>query len=83
MRHAGLAQEVQATAGLGRHRGRPWRRRRSGAGDLHTDELFGQIIRHTGVDLSWGLHLIDVDHAMGSLIRVVRRQADTYIGDHS
>jgi pimeloyl-ACP methyl ester carboxylesterase len=51
--------------------------------DPRTDELAGQIIRHSGVDLSWGLHLIDVDHAMGSLIRVVRRQADTYIGDHS
>ncbi|WP_374470063.1 DUF3089 domain-containing protein [Phenylobacterium sp.] len=46
--------------------------------DPRTDELAGQIIRSTGVDLSWGLHLIDVDHAMGDLLRIVGRQADAY-----
>ncbi|MFZ0266181.1 DUF3089 domain-containing protein [Caulobacter sp.] len=47
--------------------------------DPRTDELGGQIIRRTGVDLSWGLHLIDVDHSIGSLIRVVRKQGETYL----
>jgi len=42
--------------------------------DPRTDELGGQIIRHTGADLSWGLHLIDVDHSIGTLIQIVRQQ---------
>ena len=46
--------------------------------DPRTDELGGQIIRHTGVDLSWGLHLLDVDHSIGTLVRIVRRQGETY-----
>jgi len=44
-----------------------------------TDELGGQILRHTGVDRSWGLHIIDVDHSMGTLIKVVGRQAAAYL----
>ncbi|WP_293379783.1 DUF3089 domain-containing protein [Phenylobacterium sp.] len=43
-----------------------------------TDELGGQILRHTGVDASWGLHLIDVDHSMGTLNRVVASQGAAY-----
>lgn len=46
--------------------------------DPRTDELGGQIIRHTGVDLSWGLHLIDIDHSMGTLVRIVGRQGEAY-----
>jgi len=46
--------------------------------DPRTDELGGQIIRRTGVDLSWGLHLLDVDHAIGTLIRVVRQQGEAH-----
>jgi hypothetical protein len=46
--------------------------------DPRTDELGGQIIRHTGVDTAWGLHLLDVDHSIGTLIRVVRKQGDAY-----
>jgi hypothetical protein len=47
--------------------------------DPRTDELGGQIIRRTGVDTSWGLHLLDVDHSIGTLIRVVRKQGETYL----
>jgi len=47
--------------------------------DPRTDELGGQIIRHTGVDLSWGLHLMDVDHSIGTLIRIVRKQGETWV----
>jgi hypothetical protein len=43
-----------------------------------TDELGGQVIRTTGVDPSWGLHLIDVDHSMGTLIKIVGKQAAAY-----
>lgn len=47
--------------------------------DPRTDELGGQIIRHAGVDLSWGLHLLDVDHAIGTLTRIVQKQGDAYL----
>jgi pimeloyl-ACP methyl ester carboxylesterase len=46
--------------------------------DARTDELGGEIIRPTGADLTWGLHLIDVDHSMGDLIRIVGKQAAAY-----
>jgi hypothetical protein len=47
--------------------------------DPRTDELGGQIIRHTGVDRSWGLHLIDVDHSIGTLVRIVGKQGEAYL----
>lgn len=43
--------------------------------DARTDELAGEIMRATGPDLNWGLHLIDVDHSMGDLIRIAKKQA--------
>ena len=43
--------------------------------DARTDELAGEIQRATGPDLNWGLHLIDVDHSMGDLIRIARKQS--------
>jgi hypothetical protein len=44
-----------------------------------TDELGGQILRATGVDPSWGLHILDVDHSMGTLIRIVAAQGAAYV----
>jgi hypothetical protein len=46
--------------------------------DPRTDELGGQIIRHSGVDLAWGLHLLDVDHSIGTLIRIVGEQGQAW-----
>lgn len=46
--------------------------------DLRTDKLSGEIIRPTGPDWSWGLHLIDVDHSMGDLVRIVGKQGAAY-----
>ncbi len=43
--------------------------------DKRTDELGGEVMRATGPDLNWGLHLIDVDVSMGDLVRIVGRQA--------
>lgn len=43
--------------------------------DARTDELAGEIMRATGPDLNWGLHLIDVDHSMGDLVRIAGKQA--------
>jgi hypothetical protein len=51
--------------------------------DPRTDDLGGQIVRATGVDPSWGLHLIDVDHSMGTLIDIVRDQAAAYVASKS
>lgn len=46
--------------------------------DPRTDDLAGEIIRASGPDLAWGLHLIDVDHSMGTLIDIVRGQGEAY-----
>jgi pimeloyl-ACP methyl ester carboxylesterase len=46
--------------------------------DKRTDELAGEVIRATGPDLAWGLHLIDVDVAMGDLLRILGKQAAAY-----
>jgi hypothetical protein len=46
--------------------------------DVRTDQLAGEIQRASGPDLNWGLHLIDVDHSMGDLVRIVRKQAAAY-----
>lgn len=46
--------------------------------DPRADDLAGQIVRATGPDYSWGLHLIDMDHAMGSLVDLVRAQSRAY-----
>ena len=45
------------------------------AKDKRTDDIGGEVIRPTGPDLNWGLHLIDVDVSMGDLVRIVRKQA--------
>jgi hypothetical protein len=50
--------------------------------DKRTDELGGEIMRPTGPDLAWGLHLIDVDHSMGDLLRIVGKQAKAYTKTH-
>jgi hypothetical protein len=46
--------------------------------DARTDEVGGEIIRPTGADLTWGLHLIDVDHSMGDLLRIVKKQGEAF-----
>lgn len=46
--------------------------------DKRTDEVGGEVIRATGPDLNWGLHLIDVDHSMGDLVRIVKAQAGAW-----
>ena len=48
------------------------------AKDKRADNVGGEVIRPTGPDLAWGLHLIDVDVSMGDLVRIVRKQADAW-----
>lgn len=43
--------------------------------DARTDELGGEVMRASGPDLNWGLHLVDVDHSMGDLVRIAGKQA--------
>jgi hypothetical protein len=50
--------------------------------DKRTDELAGEVIRATGPDLTWGLHLIDVDHSMGDLVRIVGKQGAAWSKAH-
>ena len=46
--------------------------------DPRTDEVGGEVIRATGPDPTWGLHLIDMDIAMGDFLRIVERQTAAY-----
>lgn len=50
--------------------------------DARTDDLAGEIARPTGPDLNWGLHLIDVDHSMGDLVRIAGKQSGAYLKAH-
>lgn len=47
--------------------------------DPRTDDIVGDVVVGGQVQPDWGLHLIDVNLAMGNLIDVVRQQAKTYL----
>lgn len=47
--------------------------------DPRTDTLAGEVIRATGPDLRWGLHILDIDHSMGSLVDIVKAQSKAYL----
>ncbi len=44
-----------------------------------TNRLAGEIVRPFGIDYSWGLHILDVDHSIGNLIAIVAAQSRTYL----
>ena len=46
--------------------------------DPRTDDIVGDVMQNGQVNASWGLHLIDVNLAMGNLLDVVRSQAKAY-----
>ena len=46
--------------------------------DPRTDDIAGDVMANGQVNASWGLHLIDVQLAMGNLVDVVREQAKTF-----
>ena len=48
--------------------------------DPRTDTLAGEVIRAPGPDLRWGLHILDIDHSMGSLLDIVMKQSNTFLG---
>jgi hypothetical protein len=46
--------------------------------DPRTDRIPGDVVRGGAVDAGWGLHLADVNIALGDLIRLVGAQAQAY-----
>jgi hypothetical protein len=47
--------------------------------DPRTDDIVGDVVVGGQVQADWGLHLIDVNLAMGNLIDVVRQQSKAYL----
>jgi hypothetical protein len=47
--------------------------------DPRTDEITGDVVVNGEVQKDWGLHLIDVNEAMGNLVDIVARQAQAYV----
>ena len=47
--------------------------------DPRTDDIAGDVIRDGKVLPEWGLHLIDMNVAMGSLLDVVRKESRTFL----
>ena len=50
--------------------------------DPRTDDIVGDVMFNGKPVPSWGLHLVDVQAAMGSLIDVVARQSKAYLSKH-
>jgi hypothetical protein len=47
--------------------------------DPRTDDIDGRVVRASGPDHTWGLHMIDVDVAMGDLVGIARQQSAAYL----
>jgi hypothetical protein len=47
--------------------------------DPRTDDIVGDVMTNGQVNASWGLHLIDVQVAMGNLVEIVREQGKAYL----
>ena len=41
--------------------------------------ILGDVMTNGEVNASWGLHLIDVNLAMGNLVDIVRQQGKAYL----
>jgi pimeloyl-ACP methyl ester carboxylesterase len=50
--------------------------------DPRTDEIAGDVVVNGQVLADWGLHLIDVNLAIGNLIDMVRQQGKAYLAAH-
>jgi Protein of unknown function (DUF3089) len=46
--------------------------------DPRTDDIVGDVVTNGVVQKDWGLHLIDVNAAMGNLVEIVGRQGKAY-----
>jgi hypothetical protein len=47
--------------------------------DPRTDDIVGDVVTNGQVQANWGLHLIDVQVAMGNLVDIVRQQAKAFL----
>ena len=47
--------------------------------DPRTDEIVGDVVANGQVQANWGLHLIDVNVAMGNLVEIVGEQSKAYL----
>lgn len=50
--------------------------------DPRTDEISGDVVVNGQVQANWGLHLIDVNVALGNLVDIVGQQAKAYVSNH-
>ncbi len=46
--------------------------------DPRADDIVGDVMANGQVNASWGLHLVDVQMAMGNLVEIVRQQGQAY-----
>jgi hypothetical protein len=51
----------------------------SDSADPRTDDIVGDVVVGGQVQADWGLHLIDVNLAMGNLVEIVGRQSKAYL----
>jgi hypothetical protein len=50
--------------------------------DPRTDDITGDVVVNGQVQADWGLHLIDVNLAIGNLVDIVGQQSKTYLATH-
>ena len=50
--------------------------------DPRTDDITGDVVVNGQVQANWGLHLIDVNLAMGNLVDIVGQQSKAYLATH-
>ena len=50
--------------------------------DARTDAIAGDVVLFGKVDANWGLHLIDMNVAMGDLVDIVHQQAQAWKKSH-
>src|SRR5437879_6044123 len=50
--------------------------------DPRTDDIVGDVVVNGQVQANWGLHLIDVNLAIGNLVDIVGQQSKAYLASH-
>jgi hypothetical protein len=50
--------------------------------DMRTDAIVGDVVTDGVVQPGWGLHLVDMNLALGNLVDIVKRQGDAWAAAH-
>jgi len=50
--------------------------------DKRTDQIVGDVVTNGEVQPGWGLHLIDINLALGNLVEIVKRQGEAWTAAH-